>query len=121
VCRLTVPFQLVPGMVSKRDVVVTSGRAGISCRRLKQFLASVFESILRHSMLETGRLADRRDDGEDDQRLDLLLGQIRHAFRSTVMKRRGAASRSNVAPLRCRFYLRISVLAEKFSRKMFML
>jgi hypothetical protein len=68
-------------------------------------------------MLETGRLADRRDDGEDDQRLDLLLGQIRHAFRSTVMKRRGAASRSNVAPLRCRFSDASPISAEKFSDK----
>ena len=94
-------------MVSKRDVIVTAGRALISCKQVTKFLASVFENILRHSVNETAYVVARNDD-DDDQRIQILSSQIRQHFKTILMKRHGRESLSNVKVLRASDVDRVS-------------
>ena len=97
-CRLSVPFTLVPEMVSRRQVILTSGLAQISCRKARPFLTSVFTNVLSQSVIETRHNRDRNDFGNNDcdQRLVLLLRQIRRAYLPSVMKGHREASHGSV-------------------------
>lgn len=75
-------------MVAKRGVVVTAGKASISCRQVTTFLSTVFENVLRQSVNEAAKILS-----EDlDERMEYLFREIRHAFHSHVMKRHIGAS-----------------------------
>ena len=97
-CRLSVPFELVPDLVSKRLVVLKSGRATITCKKTRPFLKSVFEKVLRRSLAETRENFEKNGtvDDDDDRRIENLLRQVRSVFSSTVMKRHGEASHGSV-------------------------
>ena len=87
-CRLSVPFTLVPELVSRRQVIITSGLAQISCRKARSFLTSVFTNVLSQSVIETRQNQEKNYYGhnEDDQRLVNLLRQIRRVYLTSVMK-----------------------------------
>lgn len=88
---MLVPFELVPSLVSKREVIITSGQAKISCKQVRTYLVSLFRSVLSESLYEGAKTnLDRKDfadDDEEDHRLRNLLLNIRHVYQNTIMKR----------------------------------
>ena len=70
-----IPFQLVPKLVSKRQVDLEMGQAKINCENVIPFLHCIFSYLLKigvHKMSETCLYGD-----EDDKRILILIERIK--------------------------------------------